>query len=271
MFLFKWIGGSSKTDNPQDGTYDKTATDEHKLFFAHQTIQNACGTQALLSVILNQDESSQSKETAINLGSELNQFKEFAIDLPPDVRGEVLSNSEAIRETHNSFAKSSPFVDETTREATGTEDVYHFIAYSHHNGVLYELDGLQPYPISHGPCNGFEDFPEKVIPVLRRRIDRYPIGQIAFNLLAVVKDLRLRASEIGDIEALENEKRKRAGWEWENTLRRHNFVGFIGEVLKGVVAQKVQKGEYEKWVDDAKEKTKSRYEARAKKGEAMED
>ena len=205
------------------------------------------------------------------MGPKLSEFKEFTTGFPPDLRGETLSNSDLIRETHNSFAKSSPFVDETTREATGTEDVYHFIAYTHHNGVLYELDGLQPYPISHGPCNGFEEFPEKVIPVIRRRIDRYPMGQIAFNLLAVTRDLRLRASEIGDLEALENEKRKRAHWEWENTLRRHNFVGFIGEVLKGVAAQKLQTGEYEKWIDEAKEKTKSRYEARAKKGGSMED
>ncbi|KKY17374.1 putative ubiquitin carboxyl-terminal hydrolase [Phaeomoniella chlamydospora] len=271
VFLFKWIGGSSKTDNPQDGSYDRTAIDEENLFFAHQTIQNACGTQALLSVLLNQDESSLPTDTAIDLGPQLSDFKAFTTGFPPDLRGEALSNSDLIRETHNSFAKSSPFVDETVREATVTEDVYHFIAYTHHNGTLYELDGLQPHPISHGPCNGFDDFPGKVIPVIRRRIDRYPVGQIMFNLLAVVRDLRKRAEEMGDFEGLENERRKRAHWEWENTLRRHNFVGFIGEMLKGVVDQKVKTGEYEKWVDEAKAKSKSRYEARSKKGQSMED
>jgi ubiquitin carboxyl-terminal hydrolase L5 len=167
---------------------------------------------------------------------------------------------------HNSFAKSSPFVNETQRTAGEDDDVYHFIAYTSINGVLYELDGLQPAPISHGACE-FEEFPEKVIPVLQRRINRYSANEIRFNLLAMVRDLRIRAQEIGDLEGLQREEEKRLGWKFENALRTWNFVGFTGEVLKSVVKGKLQEGPeaYTKWVEDAKSVTKKRLEEQQKK------
>ncbi|PLB33614.1 putative 26S proteasome-associated ubiquitin C-terminal hydrolase [Aspergillus candidus] len=266
IFLFKWMRDQAPTQTtttPLDGTYDTTPPEN--LFFAAQTIQNACGTQAILSVILNQDSPKQPQP--IELGPTLHSFKDFTTGFPPDLRGEALSNSEEIRTAHNAFAKASPFVDETTRDANDEEgDAYHFIAYTAVNGTLYELDGLQPYPISHGSCAGEaaggDDFAEKVIGVLQRRIARYPEGETRFNLMAVVRDLRLRASEIGDAELMEREERKRRAWAWENTLRRSNFVGFIGEVLKGVAGMKEGRGEFEEWVERAKGETQRRLNRR---------
>lgn len=143
--------------------------------------------------------------------------------------------------------------------------MYHFIAYTPVNGTLYELDGLQPHPISHGACDT-STFPEKVIEVLQRRIARYPPEETHFNLMAVVQDPRPRAREIGDVETLEREERKRAAWAWENTLRRWNFVGFIGEMMKGVVGMKeAHDGSgkaYEEWVDAAKKATRKKLEMR---------
>ncbi|KAK4997574.1 hypothetical protein LTR16_007097 [Cryomyces antarcticus] len=235
------------------------------MFFAAQTIQNACGTQALLSVLLN-------KEDEVDIGPQLKEFKEFTGAFPADLRGDVLSNSELIRDVHNSFARSSPFISEDQRSATADDDVYHFVAYTSIHNTLYELDGLQPAPISHGACSAAE-LPDKVIPVLQRRIARYPAHEIRFNLLAMVGDLRVRAREAGDMEALLAEERKRTGWQWENALRRHNFVGFVGELLRGVVKAKIAagEGEYERWVGEAKERTRRRAEERRKKGGAAED
>ena len=94
------------------------------------------------------------------------------------------------------------------------------------------------------------------------------MSEIRFNLLAMVRDLRIRALEIGDQEMLHQEEQKRNAWRWENALRRHNFIGFIGEVLKGVTASKLRQGNvaYHKWVEEAKAKTKTRIEERAKLG-----
>lgn len=245
--------------------------EEEGLFFAAQTIQNACGTQAILSVILNNDKSrdplssgADATRTTIDIGSELQEFKDFTTGFDASLRGESLSNSELIRTTHNSFAKSNPFADETMKDPTaGTEDVFHFIAYTCHHGKLYELDGLQPYPICHGDCTP-EEFPEKIIPVLQRRIGRYPMGEIRFNLMAVCQDLRIKAHEFQDDDMLVREERKRAQWDFENALRRHNFVSFTGEVLKGVVGMKAKDGSYETWIEDAKKATEKRMRERRK-------
>lgn len=259
IFLFKYLRDQApSTEGPQDGTYDTNA--DSSLFFAAQTIQNACGTQAILSVILNQDGTSGTPLPPIDIGTELSSFKDFTNGFPADLRGETLSNSEAIRTAHNAFARASPFADETARpprdDGSG-EDVYHFIAYTPVGGKLYELDGLQPYPISHGECNE-NTFPEKVIEVLQRRIARYPEGETRFNLMAVVRDLRVRARETGDSELMEREERKRRAWAWENTLRRSNFVGFIGEVMKGVVGMKDREGKFDEWVGKAQEETQKK-------------
>ncbi|KAJ5682813.1 hypothetical protein N7462_005978 [Penicillium macrosclerotiorum] len=266
IFLFKWTreAAGAGAEAPIDGTYDENAT-SNDVFFAAQTIQNACGTQAILSVILNHDTSSAALPP-INLGPELSSFKDFTAGFPPELRGEALSNSEAIRSAHNAFARASPFADETTRPADEEGgDVYHFIAYTAVGGTLYELDGLQPHPISHGPCAD-GSFPELVSDVLQRRIARYPAGETHFNLMAVVRDPRGAAREIGDAETLEREERKRAAWQWENTLRRWNFVGFIGEIMKGVVGMKEGQDAsgkaYEEWVEAAKKETRKKLEMR---------
>ncbi|CAN8095183.1 unnamed protein product [Discula destructiva] len=271
IFLFKYPTDTPYTsaEKPLEGTFDHDAA--NRLFFAAQTIQNACGTQALLSVLMNKQNANGpegSEAGYIDVGEPLRDFREFTMALPPEFRGEALSNSELIRDVHNSFAKSSPFADETQRTSGESEDVYHFVAYTPVDGVLYEMDGLQPAPISHGPC-AQEQFPAKVMDVLQRRINRYDTSEIRFNLLAMVRDLRIQAQNIGDMEMLEREEKKRRDWRFENALRRHNFVGFAGEVLKGVVAQKLKTGgeaAYKEWVDDATKKMTQRLGQKKKAG-----
>ncbi|ERT02320.1 ubiquitin carboxyl-terminal hydrolase L5 [Sporothrix schenckii 1099-18] len=261
IFLFKfptntpYVGDSGA---PRDGKFDHAASE--KIFFAHQTIQNACGTQALLSVLLNK---SASVGGDVDIGQHLRDFGDFAMALPPDLRGEALSNDELIRDVHNSFAKSSPFVDETQRPNSpdDAEDVFHFIAYTAVHGRLYELDGLQPAPIDHGACdeNNAVEFAERALEAVQRRIARYGADEIHFNLMAAVRDRRLQARELGDTELLAREARKRRDWQFENALRRHNFVGFAHEVLEGVVEGKLREGEaegkgdaaYQTWVGNA--------------------
>ncbi|KAK3713633.1 hypothetical protein LTR37_008327 [Vermiconidia calcicola] len=277
IFLFKYPAGEKPSrDKPLDGDFDFAAVEtqdaDKNVWFAAQTIQNACGTQALLSVLLNKTQ--QDGEGEVDVGPNLKEFKDFTSAFPADLRGEALSNSDLIRDVHNSFARSSPFVSDESRLATDDDDVYHFIAYTSINSTLYELDGLQPAPIRHGDAGACppEIFADAVVPVLQRRIERYPATEIRFNLLAMCEDLRVKAREVGDEEMLFREEQKRRDWRWENALRRHNFVGFIGEVMKGVARRKMEEeGGFQKWVEEGKASTQKRMEERKKRGQAGDE
>lgn len=76
IFLFRYPTGEKPSDTPRDGNFDFEAAEN--LFFASQTIQNACGTQALLSVLLN-------KEVEVRIGPQLKDFKEFTSAFPSEV------------------------------------------------------------------------------------------------------------------------------------------------------------------------------------------
>jgi ubiquitin carboxyl-terminal hydrolase L5 len=156
--------------------------------------------------------------------------------------------------------------------ATGDDDVYHFIAYTPINGTLYELDGLNQAPISHGPCSNSQ-FPEKVVAVIGHRIGRHPPDEIRFNLLAMIKDPRINAREIGDTLTLQVEEEKRQEWIMENSLRRHNFVAFVSELMKGVIKAKNAEGEesYRNWIEEAKSRTQERVSKRKRKEREEDD
>merc|ERR1712112_707339 len=217
-------------------------------------INNACATQAIMSVPMNIE------DTNVTLGTTLKEFKEFCGALDPETKGLALSNSDQIRSVHNSFARQTLF-EFDSKKAEKDDDVFHFVSFVPINGRIYELDGLKA-----GPAG--EDWTDNVRPIIEARMQKYQQGEIHFNLMVIIQDRTLRynnqlkalsgmsidsqMAEVARIEMLlAEEENKRAKWKIENIRRRHNYLPLIMELLRSLASR----GELLPIYNKAKEKT----------------
>ncbi|NWU50154.1 UCHL5 hydrolase, partial [Dromas ardeola] len=226
IFLFKWQPGEEPAGSVvQDSRLDT-------IFFAKQVINNACATQAIVSVLLN------CAHQDIHLGDTLSEFKEFSQSFDAAMKGLALSNSEVIRQVHNSFARQQMF-EFDAKSSAKEEDAFHFVSYVPVNGRLYELDGLREGPIDLGACNQ-DDWISAVRPVIEKRIQNNV--HLTFSVLWKEEPmdtdqssnmLSSIQSEVAKYQMLieeENQKLKR--YKIENIRRKHNYLPFIMELLK---------------------------------------
>jgi ubiquitin carboxyl-terminal hydrolase L5 len=260
IFLFKWQQG----DEPSGAVVQDSRLD--KLFFAKQVINNACATQAIVSVLLNMEHAD------VQLGETLSNFKEFTSSFDSTMKGLALSNSDIIKAVHNSFARQEMF-EMVGPKSSDKEDVFHFISYIPFEGRLYELDGLKEGPIDLGAVPTTGHWIELARPVIEKRIKKYQDGEIHFNLMALVTDRKLvyekqlaklhsqleqgmetdsvqvEISHLSDLIKEEELKSKR--YKLENIRRKHNYLPLIIEILKSLG----QEGQLTDLVSKAKERS----------------
>lgn len=240
IFLFKWV-----KDDDSSGKVVQDSRME-KIFFAKQVIQNACATQAILSILLNID------HPDFKIGSTLGEFKDFTQSFDAYNKGLALSNAAQIRTVHNSFSRQTLFEMDNSKNQKD-EDVYHFISYLPIDGRLYELDGLKEGPIDLGAI-GDKNWLDVVRPVIEKRIEKYSEGEIHFNLMAIVSDRQMiyqrqldallngsadamdtdtKQNEITKLRLnIEDEIMKRKRYKIENIRRKHNYLPLIVELLR---------------------------------------
>lgn len=159
IFLFKW----TKDEDPTGSLVQDSRLE--KIFFARQVIENACATQAILSVLLN------CRHPDIRLGHTLTELKEFCQGFDANMKGLTISNSPVIRTVHNSFARQQLFEFDKSM-ANKNDDVFHFVSYIPIDGRLYELDGLKQGPIDLGSIPADTDWTDVVRPIIEKRIQR---------------------------------------------------------------------------------------------------
>ncbi|KAL6770967.1 hypothetical protein ACKKBF_B33420 [Auxenochlorella protothecoides x Auxenochlorella symbiontica] len=252
IFLFKW-----QAEPVARSIYPEY--EERGIFFAKQVINNACATQAILSILLNRPE--------LDIGEELSQFRDFTAGFPADLRGEAIGNSETIRRVHNSFTAPHALLPENPDNDSEGE-AFHFVAYTYRDGSIWELDGLQAGPICLGEA-GQDEWTQTAASAMNKRIAQHASHEIKFNLLAVTKCRRTAlqdaltdnwvrcaaleeaapgsspaAQELAACRhegarlsaALDAECSRRAAWSDENLRRRTDYVPAVFNLLTALAA-----------------------------------
>lgn len=192
IFLFKWI--EERRSRRKVVITDETSVQDesivNSIFFAHQVVPDSCATHSLLSVLLNCNK--------IYLGDTLTRLKQYTSNMSPENKGYAIGNCPELARAHNSHAKPEPrrIHEKSHGISTGrVVDAFHFVSYVPINGHLFELDGLKPFPIDHGPWSENEDWCEKFRRVITERLGiatgGEPYHDIRFNLMAVVPERRI--------------------------------------------------------------------------------
>ncbi|KAF2086290.1 ubiquitin carboxyl-terminal hydrolase [Saccharata proteae CBS 121410] len=225
IFLFRYV---------DDGFENQESTCPENVWFANQIQGNACATVALLNIVMNVPD--------LDIGPNLESFKDFTKDFTPVNRGEQLVHFEFVKTIHNSFARKidmmnidlgmkDEFESSNTRAAKKSQKkgndadaAFHFIAFMPIDGDVWKLDGLdrQPQKLGHNRKEsvGDGDWLEAISSNLAARMAQYEEQQVEFGLLSLTKDpiidaRRELAGNIRIIQAIE-ERLQSVNHDWRS-------------------------------------------------------
>ena len=94
IFLFKWVSTGS-AEPSIGGQYDP----DFPGFFAHQVVNNACATLAVMNAIAN--------IPGLQMGAQLSDLFAFTAGMDPQTSGMAITSSDWLREAHNALSPPS--------------------------------------------------------------------------------------------------------------------------------------------------------------------
>ncbi|PHH75868.1 hypothetical protein CDD80_2004 [Ophiocordyceps camponoti-rufipedis] len=208
VFLFQY--------SPQLMDDDDEDCNDEPVWFANQTTNNSCASVALMNIVMNAEN--------VDLGEQLQAFKNSTMDLSTSLRGNSISNNAFIRTVHNSFVRrmdqlnadlslawevdasnargpaKNPAPKRVNRQSSNTgqkktpkklakpdvEYGFHFIAYVPAGGYIWELDGMRVKPQKIGVLTD-DPWTDIARARIQHRVQEYGEGQFGFSLLAVCR------------------------------------------------------------------------------------
>lgn len=167
IFLFRWIEERRARRKIIDTSEIFVKDDDtvNSIFFAQQVVPNSCATHALLSVLLNCPD--------VHLGETLTRLKSHTKGMCPENKGLAIGNTPELACAHNSHAmtQAKRRLDRNFGISTRfTGEAFHFVSFVPINGHLFELDGLKPYPMNHGPWKESEEWTNKFRSIMADRL-----------------------------------------------------------------------------------------------------
>lgn len=140
VLLYPVPAKTEKTEEEKEEVKNSKSDAPESLYYMNQCISNACGTIALIHSVANNLDAIQLEDGFLK--TFLDQTKGLSVI----ERGEHLENAQGIIDTHMESAQEG----QTEAPAEDVEVYYHFVAFVHKDGSLYELDGRKSAPINHG-------------------------------------------------------------------------------------------------------------------------
>ncbi|ESL08261.1 ubiquitin carboxyl-terminal hydrolase [Trypanosoma rangeli SC58] len=151
--------------------------DKNELFFSRQTVENACGTMAILHAVMNNLE----YVGELRKDSPLDYLRRVGLQQTPEERAALIEAHSELDQAHMDASVGGV----TPNQPIDAQIDLHFTCFVHANGKCVELDGRKPCPLSHAACVDNEGFVRAAAEAIQAKMLR-DTDSFRFNILALV-------------------------------------------------------------------------------------